>query len=67
MNEGLFNGEKRNINIALLFVGTEYCERYAKKENISNSTAGEESGDEEDISEEDSGSSDDDIPGHADP
>ncbi|WVZ09717.1 hypothetical protein V8G54_014247 [Vigna mungo] len=45
----------------------EYCERYAKKENISNSTAGEESGDEEDISEEDSGSSDDDIPGHADP
>ncbi|CAJ1943913.1 unnamed protein product [Sphenostylis stenocarpa] len=45
----------------------EYCERYAKKENISNSTAGEESGDEEDISEEESGSSDDDIPGHADP
>ncbi|KAK7330460.1 hypothetical protein VNO77_24654 [Canavalia gladiata] len=44
----------------------EYCERYAKKENI-NSTAGEESGDEEDISEEESGSSDDDIPGHADP
>ncbi|RDX61825.1 Ubiquitin-conjugating enzyme E2 5 [Mucuna pruriens] len=44
----------------------EYCERYAKKENITNSKAGEDSGDEEDISEE-SGSSDDDIPGHADP
>ncbi|KAG4378735.1 hypothetical protein AAZX31_17G089100 [Glycine max] len=44
----------------------EYCERYAKKENISNSTA-EESGDEEDISEEESGSSDDEIPGRADP
>ncbi|KAK7389039.1 hypothetical protein VNO78_23871 [Psophocarpus tetragonolobus] len=45
----------------------EYCERYAKKENITN-TAGEESEDEEDISEEESGgSSDDDIPGHADP
>lgn len=50
----------------MLFVGTEYCERYAKKENISNSTA-EESGDEEDISEEESGSSDDEIPGRADP
>ncbi|XP_020227137.1 ubiquitin-conjugating enzyme E2-23 kDa isoform X1 [Cajanus cajan] len=45
----------------------EYCERYAKKENITNSTADEESGDEEDISEEESGSSDDDIPGHVDP
>ncbi|KAG4942828.1 hypothetical protein JHK85_047474 [Glycine max] len=44
----------------------KYCERYAKKENISNSTA-EESGDEEDISEEESGSSDDEIPGRADP
>ncbi|KAJ1439032.1 Ubiquitin-conjugating enzyme E2 [Sesbania bispinosa] len=45
----------------------EYCERYAKKENITNSTAEDESGDEEDISEEESGSSDDEIPGHADP
>lgn len=63
---GLFNGDKRYIKIALLFVGTEYCERYAKKENISNSTA-EESGDEEDISEEESASSDDEIPGRADP
>ncbi|KAH9776073.1 UBC core domain-containing protein [Citrus sinensis] len=44
----------------------EYCERYAKKENIVNSTADEESGDEE-ISEEESESSDDDIAGHADP
>lgn len=51
----------------MLFVGTEYCERYAKKENICNSTAGEESGDEEDISEEESASSDDEIPGRADP
>lgn len=64
---GLFNGDKRYIKIALLFVGTEYCERYAKKENICNSTAGEESGDEEDISEEESASSDDEIPGRADP
>ncbi|KAF7838352.1 ubiquitin-conjugating enzyme E2-23 kDa-like isoform X1 [Senna tora] len=45
----------------------EYCDRYAKKENISNSTADEDSGDEDDISEEESGSSDDEIPGHADP
>lgn len=45
----------------------EYCDRYAKKENISNSTADEESEDEEDISEEESASSDDEIPGHADP
>ncbi|RYR30091.1 hypothetical protein Ahy_B01g054918 isoform C [Arachis hypogaea] len=44
----------------------EYCERYAKKEHISKSKAEEES-DEDDISEEECGSSDDDIPGHADP
>ncbi|OIW00339.1 hypothetical protein TanjilG_27590 [Lupinus angustifolius] len=45
----------------------EYCERYAKKENITNSTADEDS-DEEDMSEEKSGSSDvDDIASHADP
>jgi ubiquitin-conjugating enzyme E2 H len=47
--------------IPLLFV-TEYCERYAKKEAITNSTAELESSD-EDISS----SSDDDIAGHADP
>ncbi|XP_054820913.1 ubiquitin-conjugating enzyme E2-23 kDa-like isoform X1 [Prosopis cineraria] len=46
----------------------EYCERYAKKDNITNSTAeDEESGDEEEISEEESESSEDEIPGHADP
>ncbi|KAI4336111.1 hypothetical protein L6164_014680 [Bauhinia variegata] len=45
----------------------EYCERYAKKENITNSKAEEESDDEEDISEGEVASSDDDIPGHADP
>ncbi|XP_062168305.1 ubiquitin-conjugating enzyme E2-23 kDa-like isoform X2 [Alnus glutinosa] len=43
----------------------EYCERYAK-EAITNSTAEVESSD-EDISDEESGSSDDDIAGHADP
>lgn len=45
---------------------TEYCERYAKKEHITNSTPDEESGD-ENISDEESDSSDDDIAGHADP
>ncbi|CAK8563061.1 unnamed protein product [Lathyrus sativus] len=45
----------------------EYCERYAKKENISNNgTADDEDSDEEDISEADTQSSDDEIPGHAD-
>ncbi|BBH03838.1 ubiquitin-conjugating enzyme 5 [Prunus dulcis] len=44
----------------------EYCERYAKKEHITNSTPDEESGD-ENISDEESDSSDDDIAGHADP
>lgn len=44
----------------------EYCERYAKKENITNSTTEVESSD-EDISDKESGSSDDDIAGHADP
>lgn len=48
-------------------MGTEYCERYAKKENISNNgTADDEDTDEEDISEADTQSSDDEIPGHAD-
>lgn len=46
----------------------EYCERYAKKEHIMNST-GEEESDEEDLSDEESESSDeeDEIAGHADP
>ncbi|XP_062170727.1 ubiquitin-conjugating enzyme E2 4-like [Alnus glutinosa] len=44
----------------------EYCERYAKKETVTNSTAEVESSD-EDISDEESGSIDDDIAGHADP
>lgn len=45
---------------------TEYCERYAKKENIGNSTAEDES--DEDITEDEgNASSDDDIAGHADP
>jgi ubiquitin-conjugating enzyme E2 H len=47
-------------------VETEYCERYAKKETVTNSTAEVESSD-EDISDEESGSIDDDIAGHADP
>lgn len=46
---------------------TEYCERYAKKENIANSTAEDESGDEDITEDEGSASSDDDIAGHADP
>ncbi|KAH7528497.1 hypothetical protein FEM48_Zijuj05G0078400 [Ziziphus jujuba var. spinosa] len=44
----------------------EYCERYAKKEHITNSMPEEESGDDH-ITDEESGSSDDDIAGHADP
>ncbi|XP_059441383.1 ubiquitin-conjugating enzyme E2-23 kDa-like [Corylus avellana] len=44
----------------------EYCERYAKKETITNSTLEGECND-EDISDEESGSSDDDIAGHGDP
>jgi len=51
----------------LCIVDIEYCERYAKKEHISNSRAEEDSDDEE-ISVEGSESSDDDeIAGHADP
>lgn len=45
---------------------SEYCERYAKKESITNSTAEVDSG-EEDITDEERDSSDDDIAGHADP
>jgi len=44
----------------------EYCERYAKKATITNSTPEGECSD-EDISDEESGSSDDDIAGHGDP
>ena len=49
----------------------EYCERYAKKENISNNGVDDdddddEESDEEDISEAETQSSDDEIPGHAD-
>ena len=45
---------------------TEYCERYAKKENITKSTA-DETDDDEDVTDEETGSSDDEIAGHADP
>lgn len=50
----------------VVFVGTEYCERYAKKEHITNGTADDEESDEEDISEAETQSSDDEIPGRAD-
>lgn len=43
----------------------EYCERYAKKEHVTNQA--EEDSDNEDISSKGSESSDDEIPGHADP
>jgi len=46
-------------------VDSEYCDRYAKKEHLTNSTAEVDS--DEDISDEESGSSDDEIAGHADP
>ncbi|XP_022767556.1 ubiquitin-conjugating enzyme E2-23 kDa-like [Durio zibethinus] len=45
----------------------EYCERYAKKENITKSPADEETDDDEDVTDEEAGSSDDEIAGHADP
>lgn len=44
----------------------EYCDRYARKENFSNSAAEDESG-EDDISDGQCTSSDDEIAGHADP
>lgn len=44
----------------------EYCDRYAKKENI-NVSAAEDESDEEDISDGQCTSSDDEIAGHADP
>ncbi|GMI71469.1 ubiquitin-conjugating enzyme 5 [Hibiscus trionum] len=45
----------------------EYCERYAKKEDITKSTADNESDDDDDITDEETGSSDDEIAGHVDP
>ncbi|KAL0535421.1 hypothetical protein IC582_029751 [Cucumis melo] len=42
----------------------EYCERYAKRENVTNSGAEDES--EEDVSDDESDSSDNDIAGHVD-
>lgn len=48
---------------------TEYCERYAKKDNNIKCT-GEDESEEDEISDNESGSSggdDDDIAGHADP
>lgn len=45
---------------------TEYCEKYAKKEHITKSIADVDSCDEQ-ITDEESGLSDDDIAGHADP
>ncbi|KAK8685240.1 hypothetical protein V6N13_041245 [Hibiscus sabdariffa] len=44
----------------------EYCERYAKQEDIMKSTADNET-DDDDITDEETGSSDDEIAGHADP
>ena len=55
-----------NISFTILCMETEYCERYAKKEHISNENPEEES-EEEDFSDGKSASSDDDIAGHADP
>lgn len=50
----------------LCILNSEYCDRYAKKENISNSDAEDES-EEEDISDGRCTSSDDELAGHADP
>ncbi|KAK8709065.1 hypothetical protein V6N13_060096 [Hibiscus sabdariffa] len=44
----------------------EYCVRYAKQEDIMKSTADNET-DDDDITDEETGSSDDEIAGHADP
>lgn len=50
--------------VSVLFGMTEYCERYAKRENVTNSGAEDES--EEDVSDDESDSSDNDIAGHVD-
>ncbi|KAE8697672.1 hypothetical protein F3Y22_tig00110610pilonHSYRG00050 [Hibiscus syriacus] len=44
----------------------KYCERYAKKEDTTKSTADNET-DDDDITDEETGSSDDEFTGHADP
>lgn len=48
---------------------SEYCERYAKKENISNTLSDESNEDisEEDVSDGERTSSDDNVAGDADP
>lgn len=56
----------QRFQFVYIFTVTEYCEKYAKKEHIANTTPEEESG-EENISDEGSDLSDDDIAGHADP
>lgn len=45
---------------------TEYCERYAKKENIANAPM-EDSSDEEEVSDCQSTASSDDVAGQVDP
>ncbi|KAK8559473.1 hypothetical protein V6N13_026895 [Hibiscus sabdariffa] len=44
----------------------EFCERYAKKENITKATSDEETDDDEDVTDEETRSSDDEIAGYAD-
>lgn len=53
-----------------LFVTIEYCDRYAKKENITSTLSDdseEEISDDEDVSDDQSLSSEDDVAGNADP
>ncbi|KAG8488114.1 hypothetical protein CXB51_018142 [Gossypium anomalum] len=55
-------------NVFFCLLGrTEFCELYAKKENIMKPTAGEETDDDEDVTDEETCSSDDEIDGRADP
>lgn len=57
------------IHFLLVLYNAEYCDRYAKKENIT-STPTEDSDDEvsdDDISDGQSASSEDDVARHADP
>lgn len=62
----LFTGSA--LFFVLCCVDIEYCERYAKKEHISNSRAEEDSDDEEiSVEESESSNEDDEIAGHADP
>lgn len=46
---------------------TEYCQKYAMKENDIKCSAEDESEEDDEISDNESGSSDDDVAGHADP